>query len=235
MFDCQDELLSLFDSLVDVIFCVKDRDGHYVEVNSAFVRRTGRASKRQVIGTCAADHFHEDLAARYEEQDSAVFASGRPLRDELELIRRPDGSRGWYVTTKIPVAARGPDGQVTGLVSISRDLVAPPESEVHDLRQVIQHVHDNLASTMRVADLADLADLTSRQLSRRMKQVFGLTPIQFVQRVRIDRAAHSLAHTELPIAHIGATCGFYDQAEFTRRFAQYTNATPAQFRIASRS
>lgn len=234
MFDCQDELVSLLDSLVDVIFCAKDLDGRYVEVNSAFVRRTGRASKRQVIGTCAADHFHEELASRYSEQDAAVFATGRPLRDELELIRRPDGSRGWYVTTKIPVIDHsGSDEVITGLVSVSRDLVAPPESELHDLRLVIQYVHTNVAHTMRVAELAALVDLTTRQLSRRMKQVFGLTPIQFVQRVRIDKAAHLLAHTDQPIARVGATCGFYDQAEFTRRFAQFTNATPAQFRIAS--
>ena len=34
-----------------------------------------------------------------------MFATGRALRDELELIRREDGGLGWYVTTKLPVAA----------------------------------------------------------------------------------------------------------------------------------
>ncbi|MEE9416458.1 MAG: hypothetical protein V3V01_14335, partial [Acidimicrobiales bacterium] len=44
VFACQDELLALLETLINVIFCVKDREGTYVEVNSAFVRRTGRAS-----------------------------------------------------------------------------------------------------------------------------------------------------------------------------------------------
>lgn len=232
MFDCQNELLVLFESLVDVIFCAKDRSGRYLEVNAAFVRRTGQSSKRDVIGTTAADHFHADLAARYQQQDELVFANRRPLRDELELIRRPDGNRGWYVTTKLPVVDR--EGEVEGLVSVSRDLIEPPDSSVHDLSVVIEHVYANLASKMRVAELAALVDLSPAQLSRRMKQVVGLTPIKFVQRARIDRAAHLLANSDSSIAGIGAECGFYDQAEFTRRFARYTNATPAQFRIASR-
>lgn len=72
-------------------------------------------------------------------------------------------------------------------------------------------------------------------MRRRMKQVSGLTPIQFVQRARIDRAAHLLVNSDEQIAAIGAACGFYDQSDFTRRFGQYTNSTPAQFRLASRA
>lgn len=233
-FDCQDELFALIDALVDVIFCAKDLSGRYVEVNSAFVRRTGAASKRDVVGSHARDHFHADLAGRYERQDAQVFATERPLRNELELIRRPSGTHGWYVTTKLPVAHRRTREPV-GLVSISRDLVTPEESEMADLRHVIQFVRDHLAETIRVGDLAAIVDMSPDKLSRRMKQVSGLTPIQFVQRARIDRAAHLLAHSDEQIAAVGETCGFYDQSDFTRRFAQYTNSTPAQFRLASRA
>ena len=221
-FDCQDELLALIDALVDVIFCAKDRQGRYVEVNSAFVRRTGAASKRDVVGSTARDHFNEDLATRYERQDAQVFAAERPLRNELELIRRPSGTHGWYVTTKLPVAHRQ-TGDTVGLVSISRDLVVPEESEMADLRLVIQFVRDNLAAKIRVGDLATIISVSPEQLSRRMKQVLGLTPIQFVQRARIDRAAHLLMNSDDQIAAIGAACGFYDQSDFTRRFGQYTN------------
>lgn len=48
----------------------------------------------------------------------------------MELIRRVDGSLGWYLTSKLPIgeadgAARGP----CGLVSVSRDLGAPVASD----------------------------------------------------------------------------------------------------------
>ena len=39
-----------------------------------------------------------------------------------------------------------------------------------------------------------------------------------------------LAETDTPIATIAGDCGFYDQPDFTRRFARLTGTTPAQFR-----
>ena len=88
LFSCQPELIGLFETLVNVIFCAKDLEGRYVEVNSAFVRRTGRSSKGEVIGTTARDHFIAELAsvagfkttysltgqgmARFKEEDPVV-------------------------------------------------------------------------------------------------------------------------------------------------------------------
>lgn len=237
----QPELVALFETLVNVMFCIKSIDGTYLEVNSAFVRRSGRTSKREVIGRTAAEIFHEDLAERYEEQDRQVFESGEPLRDQLELIWRPDGSLGWYLTTKLPVFDKSDDGadhkRVMALASVSRDLLIPTTEniELEGLQLLVSYVRTNVAKNIRVADLAQVAGCTPDQLDRRIRKVFGLTPKQYVLRVRVGRAAALLAETDLPLAEVGATVGFYDQSDFTRRFARLTNQTPAQFRTVSRS
>ena len=233
MFACQPELLGLFETLVNVIFCAKDRNGIYVEVNSAFVRRTGKSSKAAVIGTNASDHFAPELVERYEEQDAQVFGSGEPLYDELELIQRPDGRLGWYLTTKLPVRRSGDDGEeIVGLVSVSRDLVAPPDDRIglDQLRDVVRHIQERFAEPIRLADLAVLADCSEAQLERRMKRVFGVTATQHILRVRVEAATRLLTDTDQPIAQIATNCGFYDQPDFTRRFARLTGTTPAQFR-----
>lgn len=233
------EVVELFESLVDVIFCAKDTNLRYVAVNLAFVRRTGRRSRREVLGARAGDVFAEGLAQRYEEQDARVFATRRPLRDELELIRRPDGTMGWYVTTKIPVV----DGDdVSGLVSLSRDLRRPSDEtvEVAALSNVVRLVreHDESVRPLAVADLAIEAGCTTDQLQRRMRRVFGISPTQYLLRERVDRAARLLATTDDPIATVAARCGFYDQAQLTRHFGRFIGLTPAQYRteqIASRA
>ena len=229
-FPCQEQLLELYDLLVEVIFCMKNADGRYVSVNRAFVRRTGRSSKRDVVGKRAGDLFTPLLAERYEEQDSEVMATGRPLRDQLELIRREDASLGWYLTTKLPVS--DDHDRVVGLVSISRDLATPSDEgiAIESLHRVVALVHDRLAEPLRVADLAAAAGCSSSALERRMKKVFGVSATQFVLRSRVDRATQLLTTTDRPLADIAAAVGFYDQADFTRRFARLTNATPAQFR-----
>lgn len=236
--DCQDELLELFEVLTNVIFCMKGPDNCYTAVNSAFVRRTGRPSKRDVVGRRAADLFDAELAARYEEQDAAVFATGTPLRDELELIRRADGRLGWYVTTKFAVTETDADGDrsIVGLVSVSRDLETPNAEgiAIESLTDVVAHVGRNIGETIRVADLAAAAGCSEPQLERRMKKVFGLTPTQYVLRVRVDRATELLEDTDVPLAGVAAECGFYDQADLTRRFARLTGETPASFRTRHR-
>ena len=233
----QPEVLDLIDLLVDVIFCMKDTESRYLAVNQAFVRRAGRRSKRDVIGQRATDLFSAPLAQRYEEQDRRVFATGRPLRDELELIRREDGALGWYVTTKLPVAASHDSGRIGGLVSISRDLRANSSGEgvVRALRRVVEHVREHLAETIRVADLASAADLSQSQLERRMRNAFGLSAMQYVLRARVERAAELLSDTDLSLAEVAVMAGFYDQADLTKRFARLTNETPAQFRDHQRS
>ncbi len=260
----QNQLLEIFDVLVNVMFCIKNSDNRYVAVNSAFVRRTGRSSKRDVIGRMANELFSPELAERYEEQDAAVMASGKALRDELELIRRPDGSLGWYLTTKLPIfgtaatktsppAGSSPpaagtndqkrDGQaVTGILSVSRDLETTAlgtgeggeGTAVSSLSKVVELVNERHAEKLRPSDLAEAADCSTSQLERRMKRVFGLTPTQYVLRVRVDRAAELLSTTDIALADVASSCGFYDQADFTRKFARLTNETPARFRAAHR-
>jgi AraC-like DNA-binding protein len=224
-------VVELLEALVDVIFCAKDTDHRYVAVNLAFVRRTGRRSRRDVLGARAADVFAAAPAERYEEQDRRVFASARPLRDELELIRRPDGTMGWYVTTKLPVVE---GGVVRGLVSLSRDLRRPSEEtvEVAALSSVVRLVrdHDESVRPLTVADLAASAGCSAEQLQRRMRRVFGISPTQYLLRERVDRAARLLAGTDEPIATVAARCGFYDQAQLTRHFGRFIGLTPAQYR-----
>ncbi|MEM7340104.1 MAG: AraC family transcriptional regulator [Actinomycetota bacterium] len=239
-FDCQSELVELFELLVNVMFCMKNRDGRYVAVNGAFVRRTGRASKRDVVGRRATELFSAPLAERYEQQDTQVLTTGRPLRDELELIRREDGTLGWYLTVKLPVVDRHADhsseaSAPVGLVSVSRDLRTPGDDQsIESLGRVVAHVRDHMGSRIRVADLAAVADCSPAQLERRMRRTFGLSATKYVLRARVDRATELLVGTDRPLSEIAHTVGFYDQADFTHRFARLTNETPAQFRASHR-
>lgn len=216
---------------------MKVPDGRYVAVNAAFVRRTGRKSKRDVIGFRATDLFGPALAQRYEEQDAMVLSQGRTLRDELELIRREDGSLGWYLTAKIPVASRADRDSIAGLVSISRDLRTPSDDDtaVTSLSRVLDHVRANLDKSIRVADLASIAECSTSQLERRMRKTFGLSATQYVLRARVDKAAELLVDSDLSLADIAVRTGFYDQADLTHRFARLTNETPAQFRAHQNS
>ncbi|RYV49848.1 helix-turn-helix domain-containing protein [Pengzhenrongella frigida] len=225
-------MLQLMDELSATMFCAKDSGGRYVAVNRAFVDRTGERSRRTVIGRRSEDLFVPQLAEHYLHQDRAVL-EGRPLRNELELIRRPGGLPGWYLTAKLPVRV---DSVVVGLVSMSEDLRTYDAADVavNSLSRVVALVQARLAEPITVADLAAAAGCSPSTLDRRMHKVFSLSPQQFVLRTRIDHAAALLTSGSLPIAEIATTSGFYDQASFTRTFGRLTGDTPAQFRRRAR-
>lgn len=227
-------LLELFSELT-VMFCAKDAEGRYIEVNDAFVRRTNQRSRSGVLGRRATELFVADLAERYEEQDVRVLADGRPLRHELELIRRVGGTPGWYLTTKIPV--HDPDGAAAGVVSVSEDLRSADETDpaMPALSRVVDLVEARVEDPPRVEEMAAAADMSVSVLERRMRAVFGLAPAQFVLRARIDRARTLLADTDTTLAEVALACGFYDQSAFTRQFARLSGETPGTFRRRSRT
>lgn len=225
-------LLRLCDDLTGTMFCAKDVTGRYVVVNDAFVRRTPERSRRTVVGRTAAELFLPHLAERYDAQDRDVLATGRALHRELELIRRPGGPPGWYLTSKEPV--RDDAGAVVGLVSISQALRAgdADAATVQALSRVAAFVHGRLADPPTVAELAEAAGCSPSTLDRRVRRVYALSPQQYVLRARVDHAAALLGGTDLPLAEVASAAGFYDQASFTRTFGRLTGETPAQFRRA---
>lgn len=226
-------LLELFAGLTGVMFCAKDADGRYTEVNDAFVRRTHERTRAAVLGRRATDLFVPDLAARYEEQDAAVLANGLPLRNELELIRRVGGTPGWYLTTKIPL--RDGAESVVGVVSVSEDMGNTVETgrAMPALSRVVDLVAARLDRPPRVKEMAAAAGCSVSLLDRRMRRVFGLAPTQFVLRARIDHARSLLADPSWPLADIAIACGFHDQPAFTRQFARLAGETPGQYRRRS--
>ncbi|MFS0700925.1 helix-turn-helix domain-containing protein [Cellulomonas sp. 179-A 4D5 NHS] len=227
-------MLALMDELSGTMFCAKDTDGRYAAVNPVFVARTSERSRRAVLGRRAEDLFIPELAQHYAAQDAHVLGTGRALRHLLELVRRPGGEPGWYVTSKLPVRD---GGEVVGLVSISQDLRTADTGDVavRSLSRVVALVEERLTEPVAVADLARAAGCSPSTLERRMRRVFGLSPQQFVLRARIDHAAGLLTTTDVPLADVAARAGFYDQAAFTRTFGRLTGETPAQFRRRSPS
>jgi hypothetical protein len=201
-----DAMSGLLTDVPHVMFCVKDVHGRYVAVNQAFADRAGRASPSDVIGLTAGELFPPELAASYERQDAAIRASGQPLRNELELILRPDQSVGWYVTSKTLI---DPDS----IASVSVDLRSPADS-----------------ATGTNAGVA--AAVSYAREHSAIKRTLGLSAKQLVLRMRLEQALLRLRTTDAPASQIAADCGYYDQSAFTRQFRRVVGMSPGAYRSA---
>ncbi len=81
-----------------------------------------------------------------------------------------------------------------------------------------------------VAAMARLTGLSERALVRRFQAVTGLTPLAYVQNVRIEEAKQMLEATSLPVETIAAELGYEDSSFFNRLFKRQVQLTPAQYR-----
>jgi PAS domain S-box-containing protein len=224
-------LAELLTDVPHVMFCVKDLDGRYVAVNQAFADRAGRASVAEVVGRSASELFPIELAEAYERQDARVLSTGQPLRNELELILRPDGSMGWYVTSK---TALGLPGARSGIASVSVDLRSPADAAGANARvaAAVAFARTRCTEQTPVADLAAVAGLTVSQLERAMRRALGLSAKQLMLRLRLEEAIRRLRSTDLAVSQIANDCGYYDQSAFTRQFRRVVGISPGAYRSA---
>ncbi|MGK0184326.1 MAG: PAS domain S-box-containing protein [Verrucomicrobiales bacterium] len=220
----------LFEPLGDVIYCVKDLDGRYLAVNSAFAERVNLKTREEIIGKSASQLFAQPLADAFDAQDANVFRSGTGIGDRLERISNRDGSIGWYLASKHPLHDNS--GELVGLIGISQDLHAPSTGELKlsKLAEVVDHICSHLDEPLRVDELATMAGLSAPQFDRRMRKVFRLSSKQFVIKCRIEEATRLLTESLLPLGEIALICGFTDQSAFTRQFRATTGVPPGEFR-----
>ncbi len=89
------------------------------------------------------------------------------------------------------------------------------------------------AGAMEVAALATEVGWSRRHLSERFQRELGLTPKVAGRVLRFDRARRLLGRRDRPgLAAVAATCGYYDQAHFTREFRELAGMSPTAWMAA---
>ena len=80
-----------------------------------------------------------------------------------------------------------------------------------------------------LADLAARAHLSASQLQREFRRLFGMTPGDYILKIRLHMARRELEQTDRPVGRIALDCGFYDQSHFTRSFRSDTGLRPLDY------
>jgi PAS domain S-box-containing protein len=225
---------ALFDELPDVVFFVKDRHGRYQQVNQTLAKRCAGGQKARLLGKTPEEVFPAGLAGRYRRQDESVLRTGQPVRQQLELHLYPGGVAGWCLTTKHPL--RGTQGEVTGLVGISRDLNAPSDKAqgFAELATALRYLQRHYTESLRIEDIAKKVGLTVYQFEQRVQRLFQLSPLQLLHKLRLDEATRLLQETDQTLGDIALQTGWCDQSAFTRHFSRYAGVSPGRFRTLSR-
>jgi YesN/AraC family two-component response regulator len=102
--------------------------------------------------------------------------------------------------------------------------------KVSQIRPAINYIDANHDKPMTLAEIARASHLSVSRLAHVFKEQMGITVIEYVTSVRIDRAKHLLLATDQSCTEICFEVGYNNQSYFTRTFKAVVGMTPRQFR-----
>jgi len=89
---------------------------------------------------------------------------------------------------------------------------------------------ENFAEAGSLQQVVDRANIPERTLKRRFRAATGMTLIEYLQNLRVEKAKRLLEISSLPVDEISAETGYEDASFFRRLFKRRTGLTPSQYR-----
>lgn len=101
---------------------------------------------------------------------------------------------------------------------------------IHVVKKAIEYMRKNYRQGLTRESLASFLSLSPSYFSTLFKKHTGYTPIQYLNKIRIDQAKLLLRSTTLSIAEVSAESGFSDSFYFARVFSKITGMSPRDYR-----
>ena len=100
------------------------------------------------------------------------------------------------------------------------------------VKQAVDYLHQNYDRDIQVKDVALAVSLHSGYLHRIFKEQMKCTILDYLTRLRIQKAKMLLKETEIPLIEISHYVGVNSRQYFSLLFKKYTGQTPNEFRKA---
>ena len=103
-------------------------------------------------------------------------------------------------------------------------------AEVSPMERIISYIHVNFTKTITVKDLAQIAHVSPSYLAHVFKKQTGYAPLEYVIKMRMERAMMLLAHSSKTVAEIAEEVGYDSVTAFIKIFKRKTNYPPSVYR-----
>ncbi|KAB8126322.1 AraC family transcriptional regulator [Gracilibacillus oryzae] len=120
------------------------------------------------------------------------------------------------------------------LIQISRNQLESKERELQDadyyVSIIVNYLHENYDCDIKTAELSQLVHLHPNYLHKIFKNTMNCTIIEYLTKIRIDKAKMLLTKTEMSVTEITEFIGINSSQYFSKIFKKATGATPLEYR-----
>ena len=88
---------------------------------------------------------------------------------------------------------------------------------------------------LRIDDMAEAVNLSRTVFYEKIRQIVGVSPVDFLKQVRMQRARQLIAKSTMSISQVAYAVGFTDPKYFARCFKKETGMTPSEYREQEKS
>ena len=106
-----------------------------------------------------------------------------------------------------------------------------PAANTELLEDILSCMRDHLSDTgMSLEFIAGSCGISASYLVRYFKSCMEMTPMQYVDSLRMDIARKLLTSTNQSLRQIVEQCGYLDESNFARKFKKIEGITPMNYR-----
>ena len=124
-------------------------------------------------------------------------------------------------------------GKFSG-VQDNDDKIATPEMKGNDealMEKIMAIINTHINDPMlNVEKLGREVGISRAHLHRKMKELIGMTPSDFIRNIRLRRACELLKKPDVDITQVAYTLGFTSQPHFSTAFKRFTGVSPTEYR-----
>ena len=104
---------------------------------------------------------------------------------------------------------------------------------LHGLRRfekVLEYIQEHLDTPLTISKLAKIASLNTTYFSNLFSELIGLSPLQYINKRRIEKAQELLLGTDETLYEIAHQIGLNDEYYFSRLFKKHVGISPNHYR-----
>jgi transcriptional regulator GlxA family with amidase domain len=115
-----------------------------------------------------------------------------------------------------------------GQHGVTLEQIAIEGSSTYRIRDVIEHIMNNYHRSLRIEELAEIANMSVASLHRHFKEVTAISPIQFQKQLRLQEARHLLLSESTDAADVAFQVGYESPSQFSREYTRMFGFPPIQ-------
>ncbi|MDU8925596.1 helix-turn-helix domain-containing protein [Pasteurellaceae bacterium LIM206] len=98
------------------------------------------------------------------------------------------------------------------------------------IRNVLLYLQQNYAEQIDWKKLSEHFFITNKTMTRKIKELTGMSPVKYLNRLRVLAARDKLRHLDDSITNIAVNCGFNNSDYFTRCYKKNFGISPSDER-----